>query len=218
MLEDRNARRYLFDDTACVIPGKVVDVHRIREAQHVHNEHVGFMLGVIGSETVEVTSARQVRHAQAVAAEMHAVGFHRVVMGNRCVHLDVIDAVRAAVGLEHLDALDEALRVGKDGRFSFEGILGREQYAAASKSARGHRLDHRGRICRMIEMFVRERDRRKLARIARRHVRERPHERARPRIDVNLRLAQAKPHAARRTKLARDDKSRAAAAEKENAG
>jgi hypothetical protein len=34
---------------------------------------------------------------------------------------------------------------------------------------------------------------------------------------VNLRLAQAQPHAAGRAKLARDDESRAAAAEKENA-
>lgn len=91
----------------------------------------------------------------------------------------------------------------------------REQYAAAAKTAGRHRFDHHVHVARMIEMFVRENDAVEFARIARRNVRECANQSAGTWIDVQLRGAEAHPHAAGRSNLTRDHKSRASGAQEE---
>ncbi len=69
-------------------------------------------------------------------------------------------------------------------------------------------------------MLVRERDRIQVERLAGRHRRDRAHQRAGPRVDVNLRepiaRAEPKPHPAGRANLPRDNEARPTGTEKPN--
>ena len=149
---------------------------------------------------------------------MNAVRLYGVHVPHRRADIDPADAVRTAAGFEALDALDETPRVRQHDRLDVERIGRREHRAAAAESARRHRFDQRVDVARMIEMLVRKHDSVELARIARRNVRERAHERAGTGIHVQLRFAEAHPHAAGGAQLPRNDEARAAAAEKENRG
>jgi hypothetical protein len=141
---------------------------------------------------------------------MQAVRFDGMLVTNRAFDFDVADLVRAAVLAQLFPARHETPQVRKDDGIAFNCVLRRKHDAARTEAALRHRFDHHVDVAGVIEMLVREDDCIEPCRLAWRHVRKRAHERARTRIDVQLRVAETPPHSARGSNLSRDDEARAA--------
>ena len=172
------------------------------------------MRGIVFDQPVEVARARQIRNRRSGVTEMQPVGFHRMLMAHRRAHFDVVDRIRTAALFHDFVARNEMPRIREEDRFALPRITRREQHAARLPAPLRHRFDHRVDIVGVVDVLVREHDRIQLRRTLRRNRAERPYERARSRIEVDLRSTEPHPHAARRANLFGDDETRAAGAEK----
>src|ERR1700678_3283319 len=95
VLEDGDAWPHRFDYRAAAFPRQVIDVGRIAVEQHVYYQHVRLESGVILGQLVEISAARQIRHAQIAVRQEHTVGLHRVMVRTRRPQFDVLDRVRS---------------------------------------------------------------------------------------------------------------------------
>src|SRR5271156_3014022 len=144
------------------------------------------MCGVVFGQTLEIASAREIRHRRTAIGEVHAVRLDAVQMTHRRVQLDVVDVIGSAP-LGEIPALGyEFRRVWKNHGLPFESVARCEYHPAAPEAAAGHRLDHHVNVARVIEMLVRDRERVEYYRVARRHRGFHAQERWGPGIDMNL--------------------------------
>src|SRR5438034_3445105 len=201
--DDREARFRVANDALDVGEAKV---RQARPALHEHemdDHHAGLVL--LGDAFVVLG----VGHPAEPVAEAETEGLHLVEVRGRGGEVDAVDAV-VGLGLQPDDLLREVAQVVEDDRVAVERVARTEQPPAMAETAVCHRLDHHVHVVAVIEVAVADHDGVELGQIdlALRVL----HDRARPRVEADARVAFFQVKAARRRDLLGDHEAGAGGA------
>src|SRR6266571_2334648 len=201
--DDREARFGVANDALDVGEAKV---RQARPALHEHemdDHHAGLVL--LGDAFVVL----RVGHPAEPVAEAETEGLHLVEVRGRGGEVDAVDAV-LGLGLQPDDLLREVAQVVEHDRVAVERVARTEQFPAMAETAVCHRLDHHVHVVAVIEVAVADHDGVELGQVdlALRVL----HDRARPRVEADARVAFFQVKAPRRRDLLGDHEAGAGGA------